>query len=438
MAPRRARRCLVIGTSNTVRRGGFPSYMRSLAPDLDLVVDGVGATPSVLLPYVLAEVPLEGVTHVVVDCFVNDSGHIARQGGEAAVCEAILFDAIAWLRGQGIQVILLLLPRANAGSATDAARARRLAFCRAQGIPVVDGVALVETLGRSQGLGPAELFDDPQHVAWPVALMVAQRLVALVADTAQAEPRAPRPRPYLRRPLPPPPGALAVERSTSLVPTKRYLRLEIGQASVIELEEEATLLGVSLNGALGGGLLEVTAEGGTTREARHVEADSCAPGREMIHLVHPFAAPLRGRRFRFALAAESATDAFMEVEAAVFRRGALPMPEEPARLPAEGEALLLAPLEVALAQAALATRKAGAATGGEGQVERQFRRLLAGDPPAWARHPAHVARFLAQLGVALGDDRAARRLLQQAAEAYPEAEELRADLARLVRRMQGG
>lgn len=176
---------------------------------------------------------LQGVTHVVVDCFVNDSGLIARRGGEAALCEAILFDAIAWLRGQGIQVILLLLPRTNAGNAAEAARARRLAFCRAHAVPVVDAVALVETLGRSQGLSPDALFDDPQHVAWPVALMVAQRLVELVATTAAPEAPSPGAPPYLRRPLPHPPGARAVERATSLVPTKRYLRLEGGQDSIV-------------------------------------------------------------------------------------------------------------------------------------------------------------------------------------------------------------
>jgi hypothetical protein len=209
-----------------------------------------------------------------------------------------------------------------------------------------------------------------------------------------------------------------------------------GQSSDIELAEEATLLGLSLNAARGGGVLEIAAEGGVRHETRPFDAENGLLGREMIHVVHPLATPLRGRRFRFGLAPGSRPDAFLEIEAAVFRTGDWPASAQPvpAAMPAP---LALTPFEVALAQAAAAAREAQTSPEAV-QIGRQFRRLLTGTPPAWSSHPSQVARFLAQLGVALGDDRAARRLLQQAIEAYPEVEELRADFTRLARTMKRG
>ncbi len=417
---------LVIGTSNTLRRGGFPAFLSTLRPDLPLRIEGVGATPSVLLPYVVADTNLDGITHVAVDTLVNDASLSAARRAADEPSETMLFETLDWLRAAGVVPILLLMPQTNAAGAVPALRARRLAFAADRGIPAVDGHAIVEAMARESGLDEAALFFDSQHPGWPVALVLAGRLLAAMdATEARATGCPTPPYPYLRLPLPAP---APVERATSLL-AERYAPLRPGEAVTLDVGEDATLVGFAMNRARSRGTLTITAEGGTAQDdlgtvAAAGEDAPDAGGRDHVHVVASLPTPLPGRSFRFAMA-----DGEAEIGAAVLRRGAFPPRAAlPDHLP--GRAPPLPPADAAIAQAAAMAREAA----GGHAAARAFRRHFVTTPPLWDRPAPQIARIVAQAGIALGDPGGAGRVLLQATAAFPEVEALQDHLTELARR----
>ncbi|WP_376096987.1 hypothetical protein ACE7GA_05880 [Roseomonas sp. CCTCC AB2023176] len=413
--------CLIIGTSNTVRRDGYPSLLRALRPDLDLRVAGVGATPSVLLPYVLAETCLDGVSHVVVDTLVNDAARAADPAMDE-ILEGMLFESLDWLLAGRRGVIVLLLPQSNAAGVAPALRARRLAFCRDRGIPVLDAVSLAEVLVRDHRFPSELVLDDPQHIAWPLRLIVAERLAAAI-QAVPGDASAPLPAtPYRVVPAAGAPEGEWVERSTSLV-SKRYLRVTPRSAASFDPGGEAALLGIAMNGAACLGDL-VISSGTEERRDSPSRAFVSDPGeRTIVHVVTSLAPAVIGRCFALRAEEEGGVDTepSVEVEAAVFRLDGPPPPRaawpavsaEEASPPAAASAL--SPHEAALARAALLSGRASASIPG---AARAFRRLIVHAPvPVWSLEAGAAAKTLAALGVAVGDDRGAERLLRQAAHA---------------------
>lgn len=422
-------RCLIIGTSNSIRQSGFRPLLAALRPDIEVSLAGVGGSPSILLPYILERTPLTGVGHVVIDTLVNDSGHTSSGWADPALCEMALLESIAAIKRAGIPVTLLLMPQRNMQERAQELRARRLAIAAAQGLGVVDGYVAVEQLRERFAIPDARLFDDVAHASWPVNLLVARRLAAALGPIAApaADGLA---LPYIVR-APEAEGAEIVERSTSLAAC-RYVVLREGASARITLDEPGDLLGIALNTARASGFLRIETEGGALVKDLRTETDGPGPGgREMVHMIAATMTALRGRSFTLSMHAAPPEGAVertklaggqdetargeAEIEALIFRNSAAPAWTPPDVAPADPVRPALGPEEEAIGMAAMfsfasAHRSPGA---------QFFRTRIATEPPIWERKPPQIARLLVELGDQLGDPAGARRLRRMAAERFP-------------------
>ncbi len=295
------RNLLMIGTSNTVRRGGFGATLQAMRLPFPVRAVGWGASPSALLPYMLSGTDLAGVTHLAID--PADNAQVRRHGD--GVSGAVLWHAVDWLRDCGIVPVLLVTPQTNGQDIAQAVRAARLAQARARGVAVVDGYKLIEDDPR--------LFDmeDSQHVGPTLCAAMMAALAALVMETAPAA-IVLGPPPFAA-PLLQAPGAEVVERRSSMR-VQRYTLLRPGQVARFSLPARGMLVGVALNIMGSHGPVRITSD-----EAEHVDRLNRRLGApdgkllEFIHLVAQFAISIPGRHF--ALRMEE--DGFAEVEAAV-------------------------------------------------------------------------------------------------------------------------
>lgn len=430
-----ALKLLIIGTSNSIRRGGYREMLAALRPDVEIHLHGVGGSPSILLPYVLSGLVAEGAfafDHVVIDTLVNDSGHTANGWADESLCEMALFEAIEWIMARGVPVTLLLMPQTNVVEQARRLRERRRSLAAARGVAVVDGYDVVDALRAAFELNDARLFDDKAHASWPVNLILARRLAALIGAAAPAPQGAPAPLPYFTLPLGEP-GAARIQRASSLT-ARSYLPLWQGAPVTLVTEAPAELLGIAFNTARASGFLRIETEGGVVVKDLRTETDGPGdPEREMVHMVAATQTPLRGTRFVFSMHAERPSGTLdatkrigeavgqsrgeAEIEAAVFRDAQRPPWRPGEAAPAPLEAAGLRPEEVAIGL----TATIAFSQDQRSLASRFFRARIANEPAFWERRPQQMARLLIEFAALLGEEGASRRLARMASAQFPKA-----------------
>ncbi|HEV7456353.1 MAG TPA: hypothetical protein VGN96_06205 [Roseococcus sp.] len=302
------RKLLMIGTSNTIKHDGFAAVLRGMGPPFAVQAVGLGGSPSALLPYMLSDADLDGVTHLAMD--PADNGHIWQHGD--GVSNLVLWHTVDWLRARGIVPVLLITPQTNNQEVAQAARKARLAEAKVRGAPVVDGYQLIE-----DGVCPFDMLDT-MHLGPALYAAMMQRLLSVVTDVA--------PGPFVA--LPPSfaaprfaaEGAEVIERQSSLR-LQRYTLLRQGEVARFSLPAHGMMVGLSFNMLGNPARVRITSD-----EAERVERLHRIPpqqdGRilEIIHKVEQLGVAVPGRHFALRLEDEGS----IEVEAAVclyFPRG---------------------------------------------------------------------------------------------------------------------
>ena len=425
----------MVGTSNTIRRNGYMRFLRTLEPDLAMQVEAVGGSTSVLLPYVLGCVPVSGVSHVVIDTFVNDVMHAARSPDGGDVCESVLFQSAEWLVSQGKRVALVLLPQLNAGTQQAALRARWRARAAQSGIVVIDGCGIADALADQADLGKSELFLDPQHPAWPVTLILAQRISAFLHEELPAG----RVRPTTPAPFqvvaPISADGATLQRQTALL-SKSYACLAGDQSGNVALRAPMLLVGVALNAARRAGMLEIKSETGQVMlELDYVMEVDSGKQAEMRHVIMTLPRPLLGRRFDVMAVPGTQTSAErppgVEVEALVFCAPDVAAKVAPAPASVEAErsfpATLLTPAELAIGVAAGMTPVQTS----NADILGFYRQYVMGIKPIWAAGPVRTATIMADLAALCGGANVAKRVLIRAMKDLPDSVALKEHLAEI-------
>lgn len=437
-------RCLIIGTSNSILASGYRPFLEALLPEATFGLFMIGATPSILVPYALATRPPDDVDTVVIDTLVNDANHAAAGWASDAWNFRMLQESADHLRGLGKRVVLLLMPQTESADVARRLRRERKAFARDRGIEVLDGYDVTDALQATCDLSEGQVFKDPAHVHPPAALIIAQRLAALLRrdpppDRIEAPEAASRALPYLFRPMPAAPGG-PVLRSTALL-QRGYVALKAGERREIDFGRPVALLGVALNLAATSCLLVVRGEhGGIVKDLRFAGGPAGADA--MQHQLVAFADPPRGTTFTIEVRASVGSEA---IEASRLAGQAVSAGE------AEVEgfvARVLHPAPPSLFQAAADAEAAVPALSAEercigrlaglmpttDRLERAagiFRGRIASTVPIWRRQPPQAALALASLGVELGAVRAARHVLEEALREAPQARRVAERLAAL-------
>jgi hypothetical protein len=156
---------VVVGTSNSILRGGYADALRQTPEVTAFLRIGPGGSTSVILPYFGMDVVFAAFDCVVIDTSVNDGAFL----GWGLLTEEDIRGNVEWLchraRQQGCRPILLIMP--NRSKLDDSDRAARIyremaVLC---GADVLDGYRFVARLQAQDGAAGPELFMDDRAIA---------------------------------------------------------------------------------------------------------------------------------------------------------------------------------------------------------------------------------------------------------------------------------
>lgn len=175
-------RLAVIGTSNSILRGGYVDALREDARVDSLLRTGPGGSTSVILPYFGREVDFAAYDNVIIDTSVNDSAFL----GWGLIRAVEIAENLDWILRRAIAAgcgpVLLCLPnRAHMGGGDAAFRVYRDA-ARRFGIPLLDGYVFAADYAADRGVPVAHLFSDDLHLRPEVARLLVPHLIGMCAD----------------------------------------------------------------------------------------------------------------------------------------------------------------------------------------------------------------------------------------------------------------
>ena len=176
-------RVVVLGTSNSILRGGYADALRQHPEVSDFLRIGPGGSTSVILPYFGMEVDFAAFDCAVIDTSVNDGAFL----GWGLVSEDDIRCNVEWVCSQAVQrgcvPLLLIMPNRTKLDVSDRAAAIYKEMAPDCGALVLDGYGFVERHCARSGTTGQELFMDDLHLRADVAVELVPDLLALCRHT---------------------------------------------------------------------------------------------------------------------------------------------------------------------------------------------------------------------------------------------------------------
>lgn len=177
-------KALVLGTSNSVMRGGWLSLTRTMAAQQGLHYDNqsIGALPSLYLAYRLQDLHLmDGVDRVVIDFCINDQIHL-RSGiydlDRAEGHYMAAFRQLSQSRMLSKTLVLIFTQQQLAVSGEPCPLIERLKIlCARFGIKTLDAKALISEAAKVRGEDIGQAYRDPMHFAPPYQQLIGEEVL---------------------------------------------------------------------------------------------------------------------------------------------------------------------------------------------------------------------------------------------------------------------
>lgn len=172
-------RLLVLGTSNSILKGGYVDALSNRTEIAHLDRIGPGGSTSIMLPYFGAEVDFGSYDYLILDTSVND-GAFASWG---ALTQSEIIDNLRWLCHNatisGCSPVFLCMPNRTFLEGQDPTLASYLLVASEFSIPVLDGYQAVRQMAADDDLPVADFFIDDLHLRPEVAVRLAPQLLAM-------------------------------------------------------------------------------------------------------------------------------------------------------------------------------------------------------------------------------------------------------------------
>lgn len=160
-------RAAVLGTSNSVRRGGYVVALESPAFTVIRNVS-LGSSHSVMIPCRLPLLEKDSFDVLIIDIGVNEQNGLCQGLYDLSGSEAILKYILQWCARRKILPLLLLFPEKKSflGKSKGhemAVRRFYQSLCQSYGVLFFDGYRLLERLANEWHRSPESLFKDDHH-----------------------------------------------------------------------------------------------------------------------------------------------------------------------------------------------------------------------------------------------------------------------------------
>jgi hypothetical protein len=166
-------RFLIVGTSNSIRRGGYAEYLGRM-PSLKLTNVSIGASTSIHSIWRTSDVEFGDHDAAILDFAVNEDVMLRNGATSTESIRPIVAALICRATARHCLPVLLILPRQQ--TVESLARPFYRALGQEFGLPVLDGYDVIEHLARTEGIAREAMFDDAAHVTSWVSALIAEIL----------------------------------------------------------------------------------------------------------------------------------------------------------------------------------------------------------------------------------------------------------------------
>lgn len=184
-------RVLVFGTSNSILKNGYVDALRAHSDVTRLDRVGLGGSPSIMLPYVSADVVFGEYDYVVLDCSVNDGAFV----GWGILQPAEIRENLLWVCKAALQAgcvpIFLCMPNRSHLDDEDPAMGVYREVAAGLQLRLINGYAFVHATAVADGVAAGDLFMDDLHLRPDVAARLVPQV--MTACHPRASGRVPEP-----------------------------------------------------------------------------------------------------------------------------------------------------------------------------------------------------------------------------------------------------
>lgn len=209
-------RVLLIGTSNAIYQDGYAGGIRDHAAVTKFEKYAIGASPSVIVPYLGSPLNFADYDLLVLDTAINDRNYYKYGSIRKDQIRAFLEWGVASAAAAGCQVALLLMPSQKAFEKDTISGVIYGKIAAENGILLVDGFQYIRDLSASEGGAIKDYFLDQFHIKKPLAYALGAKLIDRVLGWT--------------------------ERSQSKILPRRFYRLEASAFSGVKITRRSSLL----------------------------------------------------------------------------------------------------------------------------------------------------------------------------------------------------
>lgn len=170
-------RLLVLGTSNSILKGGYVEALRGHPEIQSCDRVGPGGSTSIMLPFFGAEVDFSAYDALIVDTSVNDGAFM----GWNLLARSEVLDNIRWICSTALQAgvtpVLLCMPNRNYLEVPDPALSAYRQVAEELHVPLLDGYGFARAQAVFEQKSVAEIFMDDLHLRPEIATRLAPELV---------------------------------------------------------------------------------------------------------------------------------------------------------------------------------------------------------------------------------------------------------------------
>lgn len=280
-------RVCLVGTSNSIYKDGYAAAIAHNPNISEFTKLSIGASPSVIIPYFLADVDFKRFDIVIFDTAINDRNYYISKSIRKEQIREFLEWGIQKASAAGCRVGLLLMPTRNAFHKETISGLIYSKLSRETGSLLFDGFEDARSVSASFGCPIDILFIDNHHYLKPFAWRLGRRVIASLLEAKEApviDKKLPN---FYKIHLPSLPNQTPIIRATSII-ERRFIGLKPGSTLAVPLGPNDSIVGISINAANCYGNLRI---GGTKTHIKSLTTQFTGSGKPLQLIVVPFTSP---------------------------------------------------------------------------------------------------------------------------------------------------
>ncbi len=281
--------CL-IGTSNSIIKGGYTAGIESSKNVNELKRCSVGASPSIIVPYFASQLDLATFDWLVIDTAINDRNYYIHGSITNKQIREFVEYGVSQAVSQGCKPCLLLMPSRNAFHKETVSGIMYHKISKERSIPIIDGFDFIRQFSARTGISITDCFTDDFHLKPSIAFQLG-RQVAQTLSTSELVPTAPEQTARYSVVKLDAHASVTITRSTSL--GARTLAQLCGQDHVrIPQTGDSAVIGIGYNAAKSFGKIVINSIPPTIKD---LTTKYVATGKELLFFCCPVTTPRRYR-----------------------------------------------------------------------------------------------------------------------------------------------